>query len=183
MKSIVQKNTIFFALRIYIAYYSIDYGIAKLTGEMFNNITAQILHTELNKVDNFHLTWYWFSQNVYLSYFIGVVQILSGLLLLFNKTVAFGAISNLILYVCIFLVDITASNILVLTFRVGIYISICALILFQYRVQISNCIQILIIKNGKDRFSAAIALNIILMFFLEFILLKIFLFFQMLNRT
>jgi len=43
-----------FSLRLYIAYYLADYGIAKLTGGMFNNAKPEVLRTELQKVDMFH---------------------------------------------------------------------------------------------------------------------------------
>jgi len=76
-----------FALRIYIAYYLADYGFSKLTGGMFNNATPEILKTELQKVDLFHLTWFFFQKSKLLSYTIGICQILSAILLLFNKTV------------------------------------------------------------------------------------------------
>ena len=48
------------ALRIYIACYLADYGYVKLTGGMFNNATPEILKSELQKVDQFHLAWYFF---------------------------------------------------------------------------------------------------------------------------
>ncbi len=174
MRSIVQKQSILFALRIYIAYYSVDYGISKLTGEMFNNISNDILRCELYKVDNFHLTWYWFSRNIYLGYLIGTLQILSGTLILFNRTVIFGAFISLALFLCIFLVDLSATHMLVLTFRVFIYFVISVLILYQYRTQIINAIQMLIGEHKRDRFSVQIIFSIIVLFIIEFVLLKTF---------
>lgn len=121
-----------FALRIYIAYYLADYGYAKLTGGMFNNASPEILKTELQKVDQFHLTWYFFHQMRLLTYMVGICQLLSAALLLFNKTVLLGCAFALPIFVNIFLIDITVFPDNVLAIRVFVYL-LCISLFVLYR--------------------------------------------------
>lgn len=121
-----------FALRIYIAYYLADYGYSKLTGDMFNNATPEVLKTELQKVDLFHLTWYFFQKVRLLSYTVGVCQILSAGLLLFNKTVLWGCALALPILFTIVLVDVSVLPDNILAIRVSLYL-LCILLFIWYR--------------------------------------------------
>ena len=126
------RSLLEFSLRIYIAYYLADYGLAKLTGNMFNNATPEILRTELQRVDLFHLTWYFFYKSTVLSYAVGICQIASAILLLFSRTVLLGCAIALPILINIFLIDIAAFPDHVLATRVFLYI-LCILLFAAYR--------------------------------------------------
>ena len=111
MKKFIKTNLplIEFALRIYIAYYLWSYGSAKLDGSMFNNTTTAILKTELQKVDMFHLTWYYYSQSRILAKSVGVLQVISAGLLLFNRTVLLGCLIAFPIFLSILFVDLDST--------------------------------------------------------------------------
>lgn len=118
------------AARIYIAYFLLDYGVAKLTGTMFNNATPQILQTNLKDVDMFYLTWYWFQKNTVASWIIGVLQVAAAILLLFNRTVIIGCIIAIPVFAGVLYIDIFCVSTQQLSVRVFYYI--CLLLMFCY---------------------------------------------------
>lgn len=80
------------AARLYLAYMLVEYGLAKLTGGMFCNTPPTVLQAPLKDASLFHLTWYFFQRQVALSYFVGLVQIVSAILLVVNRTVLIGVL-------------------------------------------------------------------------------------------
>jgi hypothetical protein len=116
------------ALRVYIAYYLADYGVTKLMGGMFNNATPEILRTELQDVDLFHLTWFLFYKLRLLSYTVGILQLLAAALLLFSRTVLWGCMIALPILINIFLIDVSVFPGPALAIRVFLYI--CCIMLF-----------------------------------------------------
>ena len=98
------------ALRWYLAYYMIDYGWGKLSGEQFGVYDASILDKPLKEVDKFYLAWHLFSLDRTFDISIGVMQILSALLLIFNRTVLIGALFVLPILVQIFFVDLSFTR-------------------------------------------------------------------------
>jgi hypothetical protein len=134
------KNTLFlldFSMRVYLAYFFISYGYSKFTGEMFNNISAEQLKQPLNKIDMFHLTWYWFSQNTALSYTVGFFQILSAIMLLFERTVILGVIIAFPILLNIFIIDAYCVGMPELFFRVLFYILFLVLFIIYRREKIA----------------------------------------------
>ncbi len=120
------------SIRIYLAYYLVDYGYAKLDGSMFNNASPKILVTPLNQVDLFHLTWYWFKRNIVYSWFIGICQLLAAVLLLIRPTVLAGALLSAIIFLNIFLIDVYCFPGCELAIRVFYYL-LLSLSLFALR--------------------------------------------------
>lgn len=109
---------------------------------MFNNASQEILKTELQKVDLFHLTWYWFKQNKLLSYTVGILQILSGILLVINRTVLIGTAIALPIFFNIFLIDWYCTGMPELTIRVFLYILLLVWFCYYRKEQILSIVNI-----------------------------------------
>lgn len=167
-----------FALRLYIAYFLIDYGISKFTGDMFNNTSEKVLHTELIQVDLFHLTWYWFQQNALLSYFIAIVQIVSAVLIVINRTVLLGCLIAFPILLGTFLIDLYCVRMPELTIRLFLYN--LAIIYFCYyrREAVTAIIRLLTTSpSAKDKpaikyYFLAVPIIFLMLFLIEFLTLK-----------
>lgn len=121
------------AVRIFLAFFMIDYGVSKLNGGMFDNATEDILNTPLKEVDLFHLTWYWFHKNQLLSVTVGIFQIIGSLLLLYKRTVLIGCALLLPILLNILLIDIYCTNMPALVARIGYYIFLVFLLCYLRR--------------------------------------------------
>jgi hypothetical protein len=171
------KSLLEFSLRLYIAYYIFDYGLSKLTGDMFNNATPEVLKTELQRVDLFHLTWYFFYKSWLLTYVVGVLQVASALLLLFRKTVLLGCLIALPIMINIFLIDVTAFPDPALAIRVFLYIACLMLFISYRRVAVQQAIASLLHGLpapilGKSAYFLWIAVILLAFFVIEFILCR-----------
>jgi uncharacterized membrane protein YphA (DoxX/SURF4 family) len=118
-------------VRIYLSYILIEYGVSKLTGDMFANTTDSILTQPLQSVDLFHLTWYWFAKNKLLSYTVGSLQILGALLLLFNRTVLAAIAILFPILFSILLIDIYCVQSPQLSGRIILYLALLIALLIR----------------------------------------------------
>lgn len=132
------KYFILLGLRICVAINLFTYGYGKLTGTMFDNAYVGMLTTPLNEVDNFHLTWYWFQKNKEISIFIGLIQIISAVLLIFNRSKLLGAILVLPILIGILFIDAFVVKSPSLSIRLIFYILVCLSIVYQYRAHFYN---------------------------------------------
>ena len=134
------KSALVFGLRICVALNLLSYGYHKLTGEMFDNSYTSMLTTPLKYVDNFHLTWYWFHKNREFSIFIGVIQIISAVLLVFDRYKFLGAILALPILIGTLFIDAYVVKSPSLSLRITFYIFICLSILYKYRKSLYNIV-------------------------------------------
>jgi uncharacterized membrane protein YphA (DoxX/SURF4 family) len=75
--------------RVWLAWTLIHYGWSKLTDSQFG-VSEATLNQPLKDVDLFRLSWHLAAHEPFKS-FIGVSQIITGFLLLYNRTVILGA--------------------------------------------------------------------------------------------
>ena len=94
------------ALRWYLAYYMIDYGIGKIVGEQFGAYDPAMPDKPLREVGRFKLAWYLFGLSPTFSTVVGVFQILGGVLIIINRTALIGAFILLPILINIFLIDV-----------------------------------------------------------------------------
>jgi uncharacterized membrane protein YphA (DoxX/SURF4 family) len=162
------------AARLYLSYYLIEYGVSKLNGSMFNNTTSQMLNTPLKYVDIFHLTWYWFQQNILLSYFIGVLQIISATLLVINRTVLIGCFIALPVLFGIFLVDLCCTHSPALTVRVLLYNLLILFFCFYRRHQIKAIIKSMLDspRLPKSSFNIISKILLVILFLLTLLIVE-----------
>ena len=101
------------ALRFVVSFFIILYGFAKLNGSQFT-ILASELDKPMGQVSGFWLTWYYFGYSPIYGNFIGLMQIVGGVLLMFRKTTLLGScllfpiITNIILIDIFYGIDLDA---------------------------------------------------------------------------
>lgn len=118
--------------RVLLAYTFIGYGYAKLTGGQFGLTPAQTA-LPVGQLGLFKLSFYLFGQEPFKS-FVGVSQILAGLLLLWNRTALLGALLLLPIAANVLVIDITYIKILpAFQWRLSFYIGLIFLIFWHYR--------------------------------------------------
>jgi len=112
-ESLIQKKWVYQALRFFVSSFIILYGFAKLNGSQFT-ILASELDKPMGQVSGFWLTWYYFGYSPVYGNFLGLVQILGGVLLMFRKTTLLGScilfpvVTNIILIDIFYRIDLGA---------------------------------------------------------------------------
>ena len=118
--------------RVLLAWTFINYGYAKLMGGQFGLTPAQAA-LPVSQLGLFKLSFYLFAQEPFKS-FVGVSQILAGLLLLWNRTALLGAFLLLPIAANVLVIDITYISILPgFQWRLSFYIGLILLIFWHYR--------------------------------------------------
>lgn len=124
--------------RCLIAFIFLSYGIGKITGNQFGNLTETELATPIKDLSLFKVSWFLFEHEPFRS-FIGICQILASLLLLYNRTAILGALMFIPIVLNILIIDLTVmppSFRLSFTFRLSFYLILLALILHHYQEKI-----------------------------------------------
>ena len=110
---LIQMKWAYQALRFVVSSFIILYGFAKLNGSQFT-ILASELDKPMGQVSGFWLTWYYFGYSPVYGNFLGLVQILGGVLLMFRKTTLLGScilvpvVTNIILIDIFYRIDLGA---------------------------------------------------------------------------
>lgn len=103
-------NTLFILLhtyaRYYLAFILIAYGLAKLYETQFVEPPPDYLIKPLGYIDSHTLLWTFMGASKSYNYFGGLLETIAGLLLLFRRTVALGALLSLTIFTQVFLLDI-----------------------------------------------------------------------------
>jgi uncharacterized membrane protein YphA (DoxX/SURF4 family) len=117
--------------RVLLAWTFLSYGWGKLTGGQFG-LKPEQLDLPLRQIGLFKLSWYLFDQEPFRS-FIGISQIMAGILLLYNRTVIIGALLSLPILTNILIIDITYLKMPGFYWRLSYYLFLAMLILWHYR--------------------------------------------------
>lgn len=123
-------------LRWYLVYYMISYGWAKLTFSQFGVYDPLILEQPIKDVDSFYVAWNLYGRSAFFNISTGIVEILGGLLLIFNRTVLIGALLVLSILAQILIIDIaftTGVHGFQLPIRISGMILVVLTILYYYR--------------------------------------------------
>ncbi len=117
--------------RVLLAFTFLNYGHAKLVGGQFGLTPAQAA-LPVTQLGLFKLSWYLFDQEPFRS-FVGVSQIIAGLLLLWNRTALLGALLLLPIAANVLVVDITYIKMAGFYWRLSYYIGLIFLVLWHYQ--------------------------------------------------
>ncbi len=117
--------------RVLLAFVFIDYGWGKLTGGQFG-LRPEELNMPVKDLSLFRLSWYLFEQEPFKS-FIGISQIIAGLLLLYNRTLILGTLLSIPILTNILVIDITYIKMTGFYWRLSYYLVLDFLILWHYR--------------------------------------------------
>lgn len=124
------------ALRWYLIFYMISYGWSKLTLSQFGVHDPAILETALKDVDSFYVAWHLFSRSAFFNISTGILEIIGGILLIFNRTTLIGALLVLTILGQILVIDIaftTSIHGYALPVRIAGMILADILILYYYK--------------------------------------------------
>lgn len=126
--------------RFVLAYNFISYGYSKLVDGGQFGVSQKELGTPLQDLSLFRVMWYLFDHEPFKST-VGILQIICGLLLIYNRTVILGVLVFIPMAVNILLMDITFMNesmVKGFTTRFIFYFILCFLILLHYKERIIN---------------------------------------------
>lgn len=119
-------------IRYYLGFFMLSYGLAKLFNMQFGDLSEYRLKSTYGQSSPMGLAWAFFSYSSGYKYFMGIAEALGGLLLLFRRTVALGAIITL---------TVTA-NIVAVNYFFDVPVKILATVLLSMSV-------FLILKDAK----------------------------------
>ncbi|ROI09743.1 DoxX family membrane protein [Chryseobacterium sp. H3056] len=158
-------------IRFLLAIVFIQYGYSKLNEQQFG-LTDEMLEKPLKDLDLMQIGWYLFDHQPF-KYFIGISQIICGLMLLINRTVLIGALLFLPIAVNIIIIDLTImpeAMGIAFAIRLGFYIFLDLLIFYRYKSQTLEAFKSLT-KPVKLKFNHKLWTFVfipLLAFFLEF---------------
>jgi uncharacterized membrane protein YphA (DoxX/SURF4 family) len=127
--------------RVLLAWTLFRYGWAKLTDNQFG-VDEQTMNLPLKQIDLFRLSWYLADHQPFKA-FIGVSQLIIGLLLLINRTAIIGALASIPIWLNILMWDMTfMEGMMTRAFmiRLSYYLILTGLILYQERDKIMPAI-------------------------------------------
>lgn len=120
--------------RFLLAWTLLSYGWGKLTGEQFG-ITAEEMAAPVKDLGLFKLSWYLFDHEPFKS-FIGISQIIAGILILYNRTLILGVLLSIPIFLNILVIDMTyMMNAKGFFWRLSYYLTLDFLILWHYKTQ------------------------------------------------
>ena len=124
--------------RFLLAYTFIHYGYSKFTNGGQFGITAAEMSMPLKDLQLFQVMWYLFDHNPF-KITVGILQIITGILLLFNRTVLLGVFFFIPIAANIVLMDISFMNNAMgtaFTYRFISYFFLCFLILWNDKLRL-----------------------------------------------
>jgi uncharacterized membrane protein YphA (DoxX/SURF4 family) len=119
------------AARVLLGWTLMSYGWAKLTDNQFG-VDDKTMNLPLKDIDLFRLSWYLADHQPFKA-FIGISQVFTALLLLFNRTSIIGAFFSIPIWLNILMWDMTFMKgfTVAFTFRLSFYIILTLLVIYQ----------------------------------------------------
>jgi len=134
----LDKNKIFDILilssRVLLSWTLLYYGYGKISGIQFG-ISQKEMLLPLKDVGLFRLSWFLFDHQPY-KIFIGISQIISGLLILYNRTLIIGIFISIPIFLNILVFDITFIQQSGFVWRLSWYLFLDTMVLWYYRERI-----------------------------------------------
>lgn len=125
--------------RWYLIFYMISYGWGKLTLSQFGVYDSSILEQPIKDIDSFYVAWHLYGRSTFFNISTGILEIIGGIFLIFNRTVLIGALLVLSILAQILIIDIaftTGVQGFALPIRIGGMILVDLLILSYYKERI-----------------------------------------------
>ncbi|MBW1296287.1 DoxX family membrane protein [Aquimarina litoralis] len=126
-------------LRWYLIFYMISYGWSKLTLSQFGVHDPSILEQPIKDIDSFYVAWHLYGRSTFFNISTGILEIVGGILLIFNRTILIGALLVLSILAQILVIDIaftTGIHGVRLPIRISGMILTDVLILYYYKEKI-----------------------------------------------
>lgn len=135
IKSPITWDLMILSIRLLLAFIFLSYGIGKLSGGQFGNLTDKELSTPIKELTLFKVGWYLFDHQPF-KYFIGISQIIAAVLILYRKTIIIGILMLIPIVANILIIDLTIMPYgfkVAFFFRLTGYLFYMCLILYYYR--------------------------------------------------
>lgn len=117
----------------------INYGWSKLTLSQFGVYDASILEQPIKDIDSFYVVWHLYGRSTFFNISTGILEIIGGILLIFNRTMLIGTLLVLSILAQILIIDIaftTGVHGFALPIRIGGMILADLIILYYYKDKI-----------------------------------------------
>lgn len=144
------------AARLLLGAVFISYGLAKLTDNQFG-LNPDELTKPIDELSLFRISWYLFDFQPF-KFFIGVSELVCGLLLIYNRTAILGALFFLPITTVILIIDITYMPGWMATkfvWRLTYYLVLDLIVLWHYREKMFIVWQA-VWNNVKPKYSHSI---------------------------
>jgi uncharacterized membrane protein YphA (DoxX/SURF4 family) len=158
MKKINEKYWDYFILvsKFLLGFIFISYGYNKLTENQFGLNQTELL-TPIKDLSLFRISWYLFDHQPF-KYFIGVSQIICGILLIINRTSLLGSIIFIPIALNILIIDLTVMPYpmnIHFGIRLSFYLFLDFLILLHYKDKM-KIVWIAIYENIRTKYKVSI---------------------------
>jgi uncharacterized membrane protein YphA (DoxX/SURF4 family) len=136
--------------RVLLAWTLFRYGWAKLTDNQFG-VGEKTMNLPLKEVGLFRLSWYLADHQPFKA-FIGISQLITGLLLSINRTTLLGAFISIPVWLNILMWDMTFMEgfTTAFTFRLSFYLLLTALLIYQSKSQALPALQNTISRESNQ---------------------------------
>lgn len=135
--------------RVLLAWIFLSYGWSKLNNAQFG-LSPEEIAKPVSELGLFKLSWFLFDQQPFKT-FVGISQILAGLLLLFNRTLILGALISIPILLNILIIDITYIKMTGFYWRLSYYLFLDLIILWHYRERLKIAFDA-VYKNLSPKF-------------------------------
>lgn len=127
-------------IRVWLAYTLIRYGWSKLIDGQFY-ITEATLNQPLKDIDLFRVSWFLAAHEPFNS-FIGISQIITAALLLFNRTSIIGAFMSIPIWLNILMWDMTFIGLYTgFTIRLPYYLILTSFIIWHHKDKVFSALK------------------------------------------
>ncbi|MFC6101274.1 hypothetical protein [Olivibacter domesticus] len=135
--------------RVWLAFNLLKYGWSKLTNGQFG-VTEATMNQPLKEIDLMRVSWYLAAHEPFKS-FIGVSQILTAGLLIYNRTAIIGAFVSIPIWLNILMWDMTFMGLYTsFTIRIPFYLLLTLLIIWHYKNKVLIALEVL--PKGTPKF-------------------------------
>ena len=165
MKDKLNLNALFFdGIRFYLALVFLVYAKNKLLQDQFS-FQPSLLETQVKNVSLLELQWYIYSFEPF-NYFIGITQLVTVFLLVFRKTVFWGAISFIVIITNIVIVNLSVMEgwvQLKMVSKAVFLLGLALVLLAYYKTEIKKILSLMHFKKVQQKLSIrSIILTILL---------------------
>ncbi|SEM27339.1 hypothetical protein SAMN05216436_10365 [bacterium A37T11] len=137
-------------MRVWLAFTLLRYGWSKLTGGQFG-VTEATMHQPLEKIDLMRLSWFLADHEPFRS-FIGISQLITAGLLVYNRTAIIGAFMSIPIWLNILIWDMSFMGLYTpFTISISYYLVMTFLIILHDRSKVLFALRTLL-KDTSARF-------------------------------
>lgn len=148
------KDIVIISIRLLLSMIFFSYGISKLTGNQFGNLTLTELNTPIKDLSLFKIAWYLFDHQPF-KFFTGICEVFAATLLLFRRTTLLGTLVLFPIIINILIIDIMIMPQTLkvsFIFRLTFYLLFCSVLLFFHKEQLIKIKDIIFVKQEYIKF-------------------------------